>query len=147
MLGLASYAVAAMVEGSPLHHQVAHHYSKSTGGDLLGSVLAALEVAGIDVSGELRYEDMRGVDHFHGGALAATRTLAKLAELTAGQQVLDIGGGFGGPARTLAAEFGCKVTVLDPTERIHRKSRARRGILVISQLRQRPPPSLALLTH
>jgi len=105
-----------MLEGSPLHQQVAHHYSKSTGGDLLGSVLAALEVAGIDVSGELRYEDMRGVDHFHGGALAATRSLAKLAELTAGEQVLDMGGGFGGPARTLAAEFGCKVTVLDPTE-------------------------------
>jgi ubiquinone/menaquinone biosynthesis C-methylase UbiE len=104
-----------MVEPSPLHQQVAQHYSQSTGGDLLASVLAALEVAGIDVSGELRYEDMGGVDHFHGGALAATRTLAKLGELTAGEQVLDMGGGFGGPARTLAAEFGCHVTVLDPT--------------------------------
>jgi hypothetical protein len=81
-----------MVEPSPLHRQVAQHYSQSTGGDLLASVLAALEVAGIDVSGELRYEDMGGVDHFHSGALAATRTLAKLGELTAGEQVLDMGG-------------------------------------------------------
>ena len=105
-----------MVEPSPLHQQVAQHYSQSTGGDLLASVLAALEVAGTDLSGELRYEDMGGVDHFHGGALAATRTLAKLGELTAGERVLDMGGGFGGPARTLAAEFGCHVTVLDPTE-------------------------------
>jgi ubiquinone/menaquinone biosynthesis C-methylase UbiE len=39
-----------------------------------------------------------------------------LGELTAGEHVLDMGGGFGGPARTLAAEFGCHVTVLDPTE-------------------------------
>src|SRR5262245_34795778 len=67
---------------------------------------------------------MRGVDHFHGGALAATQTLAKLGELTAGEQVLDMGGGFGGPARTLAAEFGCHVTVLDPTEAFIRAGQA-----------------------
>jgi hypothetical protein len=54
-----------------------------------------VETAGTDVCGQLRYEDMHGVDHFHGGALAATRTLAKLGELTAGEQVLDMGGGFG----------------------------------------------------
>jgi ubiquinone/menaquinone biosynthesis C-methylase UbiE len=105
-----------MLERSPLQQQVAQHYSQSTGGDLLGSVLAALEVAGTNVSGDLRYEDMRGVDHFHGGALAATRALAKLGKLTGGERVLDMGGGFGAPGRTLAAEFGCKVTVLDPTE-------------------------------
>jgi SAM-dependent methyltransferase len=31
-------------------------------------------------------------------------------------RVLDVGGGLGGPARTLAAEFGCHVTVVDLTE-------------------------------
>jgi len=31
-------------------------------------------------------------------------------------QVLDVGGGLGGPARTLALEFGCHVTVVDLTE-------------------------------
>jgi SAM-dependent methyltransferase len=34
----------------------------------------------------------------------------------AGSQVLDVGGGLGGPARTLAAEFNCHVTVLELTE-------------------------------
>jgi MPBQ/MSBQ methyltransferase len=105
-----------MVESSTLQQQVARHYSQSTGGDLLTAVLRVLEAAGADVSGELRYEDMGGVDHFHGGALAATRALAELGELTAGEQVLDMGGGLGGPARTLATEFGCQVTVVDPTQ-------------------------------
>ena len=73
---------------------------------------------------ELRYEDVGSVDHFHGGALAATRALAQLGELTAGEQVLDMGGGFGGPARTLAAEYGCHVTVLDPTEPFIRAGQA-----------------------
>jgi hypothetical protein len=31
-------------------------------------------------------------------------------------RVLDVGGGLGGPARTLASEFGCAVEVLDLTE-------------------------------
>src|SRR5712692_305447 len=113
-----------MVEPSPLQQRVGQHYSQSSGGDLLAAVLNALEAAGTDVSGELRYEDMGGVDHFHGGALAATRALAQLGELTAGEQVLDMGGGFGGPARTLAAEYGCHVTVLDPTERFIRAGQA-----------------------
>ena len=31
-------------------------------------------------------------------------------------EVLDLGCGVGGPARTLAGEFGCRVTGLDITE-------------------------------
>jgi SAM-dependent methyltransferase len=109
---------------SPLQQRVSQHYSQATGDDLLAAVLDALEAAGTDVSGELRYEDMGGVDHFHAGALAATRALAQLGELTAGEQVLDMGGGFGGPARTLAAEYGCHITVLDPTEPFIRAGQA-----------------------
>ncbi len=104
-----------MVAPPFLQQRVAHHYTQSTGGDLLASVLRVLEAAGTDISGELRYEDMGGVDHFHGGGLAATRALAQLGGLTADEQPLEMGGGFGGPARTLAAEYGCAVTVLDPT--------------------------------
>jgi SAM-dependent methyltransferase len=42
--------------------------------------------------------------------------LARLAALRPGLQVLDVGGGLGGPARTLASEFSCDITVLDLTE-------------------------------
>jgi SAM-dependent methyltransferase len=109
---------------APLQQRIAQHYCQGTGGDLLGAVLAALKAAGKDDATPLRYEDMGNADHFHGGALAATRALAHLGGLAAGERVLDMGGGFGGPARTLAAEFGCRVTVLDPTEAFIQAGRA-----------------------
>src|SRR5262249_35649027 len=46
----------------------------------------------------------------------STVRLARLADLKPDTRVLDVGGGLGGPARTLAAEFGCRVTVIDLTE-------------------------------
>jgi SAM-dependent methyltransferase len=112
-----------MVELSPLQQRIAEHYSQSSGGDIVAAVLGVLEAAGTDISGELRYEDLSGCDHFHGGGLASTRALAQLGQLAAGEQVLDVGGGFGGPARTLAVEYGCHVTVLDPTEAFIRAGR------------------------
>jgi sarcosine/dimethylglycine N-methyltransferase len=42
--------------------------------------------------------------------------LARLAGLREGMHVLDVGSGLGGPARTLAVEFGWRVTGLDLTE-------------------------------
>ena len=103
-----------MVEPSPLQERVGQHYSQGTSGDLLAAMLAALAAEGKDVNGPLRYEDMGSLDHFHGGALSATRTLAQLGQLAAGDRVLDMVAVFGGPARMLAAEAGCHVTVLDP---------------------------------
>lgn len=103
-----------MLERANVERQVARHYTQGTGGDVLAATLAALEQLGRDTRA-LRYEDLGGLDHFHGGGRAATRALARLGELGPGEVVLDVGGGFGGPARTLAAEFGCHVTVLDPT--------------------------------
>lgn len=49
--------------------------------------------------------------------------LARLAGLEPGTRVLDVGGGFGGPARTLAVEFGCDVTVIDLTASYVRAAR------------------------
>lgn len=64
----------------------------------------------------LTIDDLAPLDQFHSGGKAATVRLARLAGLQPGMQVLDVGGGLGGPARTLAAEFGCHVTVVDLTE-------------------------------
>ncbi|HVB63546.1 MAG TPA: class I SAM-dependent methyltransferase, partial [Nitrolancea sp.] len=56
------------------------------------------------------------IDQFHIGGEAATHALAALAEIGPATRILDIGGGFGGPARTLAATYGCSIVVLDLTE-------------------------------
>jgi SAM-dependent methyltransferase len=58
-------------------------------------------------------EDLTYFDEIHIQGRKATRELASIAELKKGMKVLDIGCGIGGPARTLAAEFGCSVVGLD----------------------------------
>ncbi len=60
--------------------------------------------------------DLAPLDHFHGDGREATLRLARLLDPAPGTKVLDVGGALGGPARTLAVEFGCVVTVLDLTE-------------------------------
>ncbi len=59
---------------------------------------------------------LASLDQFHTGGLAATAELAKLAQITAGEAVLDVGSGVGGPARFLAASYGCRVTGVDLSE-------------------------------
>ncbi len=73
---------------------------------------AALSAAGLDRSG-IAPEDLSQFDQFHTRGRAATLELAEAAGLRADIGVLDIGCGIGGPARTLAAERGCRVTGLD----------------------------------
>src|ERR687892_180101 len=82
---------------------------------LAESILAALAAAGHD-RGPLTIDDLAVTDEFHGGGKAATVRLATLLGARPGLRVLDVGGGLGGPARTLAVEFGCHVTVVDLTE-------------------------------
>jgi ubiquinone/menaquinone biosynthesis C-methylase UbiE len=79
------------------------------------AILDALAGAGKNVDA-LTVDDLAPADQFHGGGKKATERLARLARLRPGLRVLDVGGGLGGPARTLAAEFGCHVTVVDLTE-------------------------------
>ena len=86
------------------------------GRDGLGqAILDALAAGGKNLDA-LTIDDLAPADQFHGGGKAATVRLAHLAGLALGSRVLDVGGGLGGPARTLAVEFGCHVTVVDLTE-------------------------------
>ena len=59
---------------------------------------------------------LAALDQFHTRGLAATTELAKLAGITADMSVLDVGSGVGGPARFLAAAYGCQVTGVDLSE-------------------------------
>ncbi len=79
------------------------------------ALLDALAASGKDIAA-LTIDDLAPADQFHAGGKPATERLARLADLRLGMRVLDVGGGLGGPARTLAAEFGCHVTVVDLTE-------------------------------
>lgn len=64
----------------------------------------------------LTIDDLALLDQFHAGGKAATEQLALLAQLRPEANVLDVGGGLGGPARTLATTFDSYVTVLDIAE-------------------------------
>src|SRR5918998_6610430 len=91
---------------------VGAHYGS---GNLATRILEALRTAGKDPDA-LATADLTPVDQLHARGRGATLELARLAGITSGMRVLDVGGGLGGPARTLASEFGCEVEVLDLTE-------------------------------
>lgn len=91
---------------------VGENYAPGALGDV---ILAGLRAAGKDVDA-LTPDDLAPVDQFHLGGKNATDALIRRAGLAPEMRVLDIGGGLGGPARTLAMEIGCHVTVLDLTE-------------------------------
>ena len=79
------------------------------------AILDALADAGKNLDA-LTVDDLAPSDQFHGGGKDATVRLARLAGVAPGMRVLDVGGGVGGPARTLAVEFGCRVTSIDLTD-------------------------------
>jgi ubiquinone/menaquinone biosynthesis C-methylase UbiE len=97
---------------SDLKSAVNRHYGRE---NLAQSIFDALRAAGKDPD-HLTYSDLAPVDQFHSRGRDSTLEMARLANLQPGQQVLDVGGGLGGPARLLAAEFGVHVTVHDLTE-------------------------------
>ncbi len=92
-------------------HAVEQHYGSA---DSCARILASLRVAGRDLE-RLERRDRTPFDEFHGGGIASTRDLAAFAGMRADMHVLDLGCDISGPARTLAAEFGCRVSGLDLT--------------------------------
>ena len=84
----------------------------STRDPLTTRILEALQESGRRID-ELTYRDLIPVSELHNRGKQATVDLARLAEIQPEQHVLDVGCGIGGPARTLAAEFGCWITGID----------------------------------
>jgi SAM-dependent methyltransferase len=96
-------------------NRVQDHYAGSGSGSALAArIIAALRAhAGADVA--ITPETLAPVDHFHGRGVLATQELVALLEPRAGEAILDIGSGIGGPARWIAAKYNCSVTGVDLT--------------------------------
>ena len=89
--------------------KVRAHYSPT---DLTGRIRSAL--ATTTPEGQtLTASQLAPLDQFHIRGILATAELATAAGIEPSTRVLDLGCGIGGPARYLAATFGCKVTGVD----------------------------------
>jgi ubiquinone/menaquinone biosynthesis C-methylase UbiE len=92
--------------------QVSRFYSGA--GGLVAAISAALDAAGLDRAA-LRPADLAPVDEFHIRGRAASLEIIEALGVSADSEVLDLGSGLGGPARTLAELTGCTVTGIDLT--------------------------------
>jgi SAM-dependent methyltransferase len=89
--------------------KVRAHYGATGLIDRLQSALATIALENQTLS----VAQLAPLDQFHTRGILATAELAAAAGLDPSTRVLDLGCGIGGPARYLAATFGCKVTGVD----------------------------------
>ena len=91
--------------------RVVDHYGQ---GHPKERIEAELIARGFDLDG-LRPDDLSGVDEFHLGGHLATAELVTSVRPTPGGEILDVGSGIGGVARSVAAATGCRVHGVDLT--------------------------------
>jgi SAM-dependent methyltransferase len=91
---------------------IADHWAA---GDVYGLIVSALNKMSKPLDG-LTVEELAPVDHFHARGFPATVELADRLPIKAGQRIVDIGCGLGGPARYIAKRFQCSVSGIDITE-------------------------------
>jgi len=89
--------------------KVREHYSATSLTDRIKGALATVAPE----SEMLTVAQLAPLDQFHIRGILATADLAAATGLESSTRALDIGCGIGGPARYLAATFGCKVTGVD----------------------------------
>lgn len=90
---------------------IADHWAS---GDVYASIVSALGKMSKSLDA-LTIEDLAPVDHYHARGFPATVELADRLPIQAGQHIVDIGCGLGGPARYIAKRFQCKVSGVDIT--------------------------------
>src|SRR5262245_16116916 len=91
-----------------------HYAGDDTGSAMASRILTAVRaVYGQDAA--ITPETLAPLDHFNSRGLAATQALGALLDPHAGESLLDIGGGVGGPARWIATRYGCTVAGVDVT--------------------------------
>jgi sarcosine/dimethylglycine N-methyltransferase len=100
-----------------------HYAGDDTGSGMVSRILAAVRaVYGQDAA--ITPETLAPLDHFNARGVAATQELVALLEPHAGESLLDIGSGIGGPARWIATNYGCTVTGVDVTAAFCEAARA-----------------------
>lgn len=93
-----------------------HVINKTYGSDQLAKrLLENLEHIGYDID-RLTPADLTSFDEYHLMGRKATLALGGMVGLSLDMCVLDVGCGIGGPARTLASRFGCRVVGIDLSE-------------------------------
>jgi SAM-dependent methyltransferase len=89
--------------------RVREHYSASGLVNRIKSALTTIVPDGQPVT----VDELAPLDQFHIRGMLATAELASAAGVEPSTHVLDIGCGIGGPARSVAATFGCNVIGVD----------------------------------
>lgn len=94
-----------------LEEGVTGHYAAY---DVLANIRRGLEASGHDPD-HIEPDVLKPVDEFHIGGASATISLVERLHIREGSDLLDIGCGIGGPARTMALATGAHVTGIDLT--------------------------------
>lgn len=76
-------------------------------------VARELSARGFGPNEPLSVESMFDLDQLHYHGPEAVRTAIDRLGLGAGDRIIDVGSGLGGPARLLASEGGCRVTAIE----------------------------------
>ena len=105
----------------------------SATGELAAQIIGRLEESGKDIQ-RLTTRDLASVDEFHFRGRHATLELAEKMRLTSRSKVLDIGSGLGGPARTIAHQYRCRVTGVDVTPAFCEAAQEMSGWVRLSEL-------------